>query len=246
MRNALPWARLATLTTLAVTSSTARAETCPAPPDAPAVAAIDAQRRLDYLKTALDDELKYTDLWSWTLGTAIGVFAVSQAAAIPAFQNDRDTRIDLIVGSIGMGVNALALYLLPLQLTVPLRDMQHHWNDADRCEVIARAERTLVSVQKDEARATGVTPHIINIVANVAIAVGLTAGFGQYKNGPISGMIGTAIGEGNALTQPSNLTGVLARYKAGMGSEAPKSTVGWRVTPLVGPQAAGASFVVSW
>ena len=126
--------------------------------------------------------------------------------------------------------------------------MRHHWNNPDRCEVIARAERTLVSVQKDQARATGVVPHIVNIAANVAIAVGLTVGFGQYRSGPISGIIGTAIGEGNAFSQPSNLKGVLQRYRAGQldGEAAPVSKVGWGVAPLVGPQAGGASLVLSW
>jgi hypothetical protein len=248
MRNLRGWLGVLTITiATGLTPTSASAEECPAPADAPAVASIDAQQRLDYLRRALDDELQATDTWSWTLGTLFGGIAVAQAGAIAAFPNDRDTRIDLSVGSVGLAVDALSLYVLPLQLTVPLRSMQHHWNDPNRCEVIARAERTLVSVQKDQAFATGITPHIVNILANAGIAIGLTAGFGHYKTGPITGLIGAGIGEGNAFTQPSNLKGVLAHYRAGeLDGATPPTTVGWGVAPVVGPQMTGASFALTW
>jgi hypothetical protein len=241
---------LAGILTIAASFSThaARAENCPAPADAPLVASIPAEQRLDYLARAFDDEVTATDHWSWMLGSIYTVFAASQASAIPFFPNDRDTRIDLSVGAVALGVGALSLYVLPLQLTVPLRSARRHWNEGDRCAVLAEAERTLVSVQQDEARQTGIVPHIVNVVANTGVALILILGYGHDKVGVITGMNGFALGEANAFTQPSNLRDVLARYRSGQldGAAAPSTKVGWGITPTVTRQMAGAAFGITW
>jgi hypothetical protein len=247
MRTPRCWLGITITIATALTTTSAKAELCPAPADAPAVANIEAQQRLDYLARAFDDEVRATDTWSWTLGSLFTGIAVAQAGAVAAFPNDRDTRIDLTVSSVGLAVSAGALYLLPLRLTLPLRGARSHWNDPDRCEVLARAEQTLVSVQKNQAFATGIAPHIINILANTGVALILTWGYGHYKVGPISGITGAAIGEGNAFSQPSNLKGVLARYRSGqLDGTAPASTVGWGIAPMVGQSMAGASFGVTF
>jgi hypothetical protein len=239
----------AVLTTLACLGvHSARADECPAPSDAPLVASIPAQQRLDYLARAFDEEVRATDTWSWTLGSVYTLLAAGQATAIHFFPNDRDTRIDLGVGAVSVGIGAASLYLLPLQLTVPLRSARSHWTDADRCAVLARAEATLVSVQKSQALATGIAPHIVNVLASGAIAAILIAGYGHYKTGPITAINGFALGEGNAFTQPSGLKEVLARYRSGQldGPAKKASTVGWGIVPAVGPQMTGASFAMTW
>ena len=101
-----------------LTSSQARADVCPAPADAPLVASIDAQERLDYLARAFDEEVYDTNLWSWTLGSAYTVGAVTQAAMIPVFPG-HSTNVDLSVGAVSMGAGALLLWGLPLQITLP-------------------------------------------------------------------------------------------------------------------------------
>jgi len=225
----------------------AHADMCPAPNDAPGVASIDAQQRLDYLARAFDEEVRTTDIWSWTLGSAFTVGAVAQASLIPAYPFHA-SNVDLSVGSVSMGVAALTLWVLPLQITLPLRDARKHWNDGGQCEALARAERTLASVQKDQARATGVVPHVVNILANTGIMLILGLGYDHWKVGIVSGFVGTGIGEGNALTQPSNLGEVLARYRSGQldALTPPVPKVAWGVVPTVNQQMAGASFALSW
>ncbi len=230
-----------------LTSSQARADVCPAPADAPLVASIDAQERLDYLARAFDEEVYDTNLWSWTLGSAYTVGAVTQAAMIPVFPG-HSTNVDLSVGAVSMGAGALLLWGLPLQITLPLRASRRHWNEGDRCAALARAEQTLRSVQKDQAQATGITPHIISIAANIGIALILGVGYDHWKTGLISGIIGIGLGEGNALTQPSNLGDVLARYRSGQldrTAVAPPK-LAWGIAPSVGPQMGGATFALSW
>jgi hypothetical protein len=231
-----------------LTASTARAQTCPAPADAPLVASIDAQQRLDYLAHAFDEEVRTTDLWSWTLGSAYTIGAVAQASQIPFYANEPGTRTDLYVGSVAFGVGALSNYLLPLQLTLPLRDDRRHWKDGDRCAVLARAEATLVTVQKRQAFATGPSTHIVNIVANVGIMLILGLGYNRWETGVISAVVGGALGEGNAFTQPSNLRDVLARYRSGQldAPTAPTSKLAWGVVPTVSATSGGASFALSW
>ena len=112
---------------------TARADgTCPAPADAPNVGSVDAQTRLDFLAKAFDNEIDATDTWSWALGSAFTVAGATQAAVLPLYKHDRATSIDLTVGAISFGIGALSLWVIPLQITLPLRSARKHWNEADR------------------------------------------------------------------------------------------------------------------
>jgi hypothetical protein len=105
-----------------------------------------------------------------------------------------------------------------------------------------------VSVQKTEAFQTGITPHIVNLLANTGVALILTlkAGYGHYKTGPITAINGFALGEGNAFTQPSNLRDVLARYRSGQLDRPLPPKVSWGIAPTVSPSMTGASFAMSW
>jgi hypothetical protein len=221
-----------------------RAEVCPAPEDAPAVAQVDVAERLDYLARAFDHEINDVDAWSWTWGSVYAAGTIALGVTLSLTHN-RGTRIDLTVGVISAGFGAVSLYLLPLKLTLPLRVSRAHWDASDRCTALARAERTLVDVEKDQALATGIFAHLGNVAVNAAIALILGLGYGQWTSAAVSGGIGVAIGEANVLTQPHHLHDVLARYRSGQ-FDAPEAKAAWSVVPILTHQMSGAALTVSW
>jgi hypothetical protein len=229
---------------VSLVAQNARAEDCPASEDGPAVAQGELDERLDFLARAFDREIRDVDAWSWTWGSVYtaGTVALGVAAALT---HNRETRIDLSVGAISAGFGAVSLYVLPLKLTLPLRASRTHWDAPDRCATLARAERTLVSVEKDQALATGVLAHLGNVAVNAAIALILGVGYGQWSSAALSGGIGVTIGETNVFTQPHHLREVLARYRSGQ-FDRPETKVAWSIAPVLAHQMSGATLTVSW
>jgi hypothetical protein len=230
-----------------LTARGARADVCPAPDDAPGVGKVDAQVRLDFLAHAFDREVSDIDAWSWGWGSVYVAGTIVQAVALVP-TTDHGKRIDLEVGAISTTVGALSLTVLPLQLTLPLRSARSHWGDADKCAVLARAEHTLASVEKDQALANSIVGHIGNVAVNLGIALILGVGYHQWSSAAISGGVGVAIGEANAFTQPHHLHDVLMRYRTGRfdGPDAPPLSVAWSVAPVVSPQMSGLKLAVTW
>jgi hypothetical protein len=190
------------------------AAACPAPADAPALATVDPEVRLQYLARAFDREIHDVDLWSWTWGS-IYVAAGGGQLAASLLVRDRGTHIDLRVGAISAGIGALALYGLPLQVTLPLRDARHDWGEADRCRVLLEAEATLATVASRQRVGSGWAPHIGNVLFNVGLALVLGWGYRRWTSAAWSAGIGAVIGETNILTEPHRLPGVLDRYRSG-------------------------------
>jgi len=225
-------------------SARARAEVCPAPADAPSVEQVDAGERLDYLARAFDREIETIDIWSWTWGSVYTAGTIAEGVGL-SLSRDPGARTDLTVGVIATAVGAVSLYALPLKLTLPLRASRRHWDDSDRCAILAQAERTLIRVEKDQAVANGPLAHIGNVVVNAGLVLILGLGYGRWTSAAISGGVGVAVGEANAFTQPHHLRDVLARYRAGqLGTREP--AVAWSVSPVVERRMSGAMLTVSW
>jgi hypothetical protein len=221
-----------------------RAEVCPAPQDAPAVAQVDSRERLDYLARAFDREIRDVDAWSWTWGGVYTGATIALGVALSQ-SHDRGARIDLTVGVVSTGFGAASLYLLPLKLTLPLRAARADWITADPCTILLRAERTLVRVEKDQEFATGIFTHVGNLAVNAAVVLILGWGYGRWTSAALSGGIGVAVGETNVLTEPHHLRDVLARYRSGQLDQ-PPAKVAWSIVPFVTRQMSGSAFTVSW
>jgi hypothetical protein len=225
-------------------SAQARAEVCPAPADAPAVERVDAVERLDYLARAFDREVEDIDLWSWTWGSIYTAGTIAEGVGL-SLTHDAGTRTDLTVGVVATAVGAVSLYALPLKLTLPLRASRRHWRDSDRCATLAQAERTLVQVERDQAVANGPLAHVGNVVVNVGLVLILGLGYGRWTSAAVSGGVGVAVGEANALTQPHHLRDVLARYRAGE-LDAPEPALVWSVSPVVERTGGSAVLTFAW
>jgi hypothetical protein len=222
----------------------AHADSCPAPEEAPAVASVASEERLDYLARAFDREVHDIDAWSWTWGSVYSSGTIALGVALSETR-DRGIRTDLTVGVISAAVGAVSLYGLPLKLTLPLRASRRSWDDPDRCAVLARAERTLVSVERDQRLANGILAHVGNLVANAGIALVLGLGYGRWTSAAISAGVGVGVGETNAFTQPHHLREVLARYRSGQLG-AVHAGVAWSVAGVFTREMTGVAFTASW
>jgi hypothetical protein len=229
---------------LCLVTHTAHAEVCPVPEGADPLAKVDARERLDYLARAFDREVTETDRWSWAW-TSIYVGGVAAEGALLATAHDPGKRIDDTVGLGSTAFGAVALFALPLTLTLPLRAARAHWNDPDRCKTLANAEETLLKVEKDQEFAHGVLGHIGNAAVNVGFGLLLGLGYGRWSSAALNTSIGIVVGEVNAFTQPRNLRDVLERYRSGrFDLTSPRMT--WAVVPMVSPQMSGAALRLSW
>jgi hypothetical protein len=230
-------------------AATARADVCPAPAYAPAVATVDGEARRQFLARAFDREVTDVDVWSWSWGSVYAAGAVGQGVLLP-FTSDKGKRIDLEVGIASTAFGAVSLYGLPLQLTLPLRGARRALDRGD-CVGLARAERTLLAVEKDQAFANGIAGHLGNVAVNVVFMLILGVGYHRWPSAALSVGVGIPLGEGNAFTQPHHLTDVLGRYRSGQldfrGTPGPAlPALAWSIAPIVGPHASGAALSASW
>jgi len=236
-----------------LTPTVSHADTCPAPPFAPSLASVDAKARIDFLVRAFDREIFDIDAWSWTWGSVYAAGAIGQGALLP-FTPDPGKRIDLKVGIVSTTFGAVSLYGLPLQLTLRLRSARRALSDADAadpCVALARAERTLLRVEKDQAFANGIAGHLGNVAVNLVFAGILGVGYHRWPSAALSAGVGIPLGEGNAFTQPHHLTDVLGRYRSGQldvrGTPGPPlPTFAWSIVPIVSPRLSGAALALSW
>ncbi len=234
--------------TACLLARTAAADSCPAPAYAPAVADIDAQERIAYLARAFDREIQDIDVWSWSWGSVYAAGAVAQGVLLPLTSN-AGKRIDYDVGIASTAFGAVALWGLPLQLTLPLRAARPRWHDGgDPCVALARAERALGRVERDQRFANGVAGHLGNLATNLIFAAILGFGYHRWPSAALSAGVGIPIGEANAFTQPHHLGDVLARYRTGQldtrGTPGPALSVSW--SPVVTRQSAGAAVAITW
>lgn len=227
---------------LASSAASARADACP--DTLPELAGIDPEVRLRFLSDTFHREIRDVDIWSWTWGSIYAAAAVAQAAILPVESNS-GTRTGLAVGAISAGAGSVFLYVLPLQITLPLRSTSAAWNDPDRCHLLARAETTLVDGARHQAFSNGIVPHIGNVLVNAGIALILGLGYHQWTSAAISAGVGLAIGETNAFTQPHHLPSALARYRSGAFAAAPQG-VTWWVSPSAPSAALGVSAGVTF
>ncbi|MGD0678641.1 MAG: hypothetical protein ABSC94_24805 [Polyangiaceae bacterium] len=223
----------------------ARAESCPAPADAPLLADHDSEERLAFLGRVFDREVHDLDVWSWTWGSIYATAAVAQVATIPLVQ-DKGVHEDLGAGAVSAAIGSLSLFLLPLEITLPLRGARSDWADPRRCRLLRESETTLTRVEGQQRLSTGWLPHVGNVAFNAGLALVLGWGFGRWKSAAISAGVGTAVGELNILTQPHHLAEAIERYHAGKLDQQTAAPRVWSIGPELSRRALGLSLNLQW
>lgn len=165
----------------------------------------DVEARLEAIAAAVDEEVKGLSIWSYSWGSIYAAAAVTQGVLGAVAKPGSADRIDFLFGGAAALVGSASLYLLPLRFTLPLKRLRSHWDEPDRCKLLAEAEETLAHVESEQKTARSWIAHAGNVLFNAALSLTLGLAWGHWKAGLISGVVGIAVGELNLFTQPSNL-----------------------------------------
>jgi len=226
------------------------AGTCPEMSGAdPALAARDADERLDFIRERLAGEASRGRIWNDAWSISYGLLTATQLVLVPVFE-DTGTRADLYVGAGSSAVGLLALVILPLEVMSDSselgRQLSEQGDQPDRCAVLERAESLLQSAAESEQLGVSFWMHAASALVNIGAGLILGLGFDRWESGAINAAAGIAIGELMILTQPSRLPGELQRYRSGEFESGGEQTVSWALLPGFSRSGGGLSFVLSF
>ena len=236
-----------------VLSSSSRATECPLPPGAaPALAAADAETRLKFIQKGMRRAAHKARIWAWSGAgalVAVGSFQLTGAIKVP----NRGDRIDLWAGAASIFFSVAQMAAVPPLVTIDQWTVDRHVRkagpDGDRCRLLDEAERLLVRDARSEEQGTGLGMQVATLVFNFGTGLVLGFGYNRWDSAASNIVIGTALGELQILTQPTESVTLLQRYRAGDLS-APKKSEGaavrWALVPSLGRDRAALSVALSF
>lgn len=205
----------------------------------------DSGRRVAWIQRRLARTAQSARLWlhAWELGIA-GATAID-LAFIPILGNTKSVRIDF-----GLGAATTVVGIVPLALWQPQVLDEHEAldariarGDADRCALVADAERRLVALAAAQRQQRAWYWHAGNVVINAGVTL-LFGAFHHWGSGLANGVGGVLIGELIIYTEPVDQIDDLARYRRGDLADVARAT--WRLMPTAGPHSAGLAFAYGW
>jgi len=163
-------------------------------------ATADCEARVSWIQARLARTAHRVRVWQWGWGLFAGGSTAIQLGLVPII-DDRDTRIDLLVGA-----GSTLAALVPV-LTAPSVD-EHPDPAAVDCPArLADAERRLGAAADSERSARGPWLHVANGAFNVGVGLLLGLGWGHWTSGAFSAGVGFAVGEAQLLTIPDDSIG---------------------------------------
>jgi hypothetical protein len=205
----------------------------------PALAEVDAETRLAFIRNVMRDQGKRADTWRWAW-SGIGVaLAAGQYALIPLYPPDK--RVEQAFGGTASLYLPLSLAIFPLQI-------QHYSDIIERasadteashshmmpCLVLDRAEEMLIVAAKDEAQLTGALMQVATVVLSAGYAAIFAFGFKDLAGTLLNGIGALVLGEAQFFTTPKGAIRALESYRRGDLGSAPAAppSVAWSVAPL--------------
>ncbi len=192
----------------------------------PALEAIDAETRLEFVRRIMRDQGVRADRWRWGWSAVGFVLAAGQYALIPFYPANQ--RFEQAFAG------TASLYL-PLSLAVfPLR-IQHYSDLIERaavdaeaaqghmmpCLVLDRAEDQLILAAADEASLTSALMQVATVVLSIGYGAIFAFGFKDLVGTLENGIGALVLGEAQFFTTPRGAVRALERYRRGDLSGAP-------------------------
>ncbi len=203
---------------LALGPSAAWAQRCP--PIARGSASLverDGSERLDFVRLRIDRSARRARVWTWGWSIGYGALTAGQLALVPVF-DDPGFRADLVVGAASTLAGLLMIVALPLSVMSDQGALHARLGQpvepGARCRLLGDAEGWLVRDAGDEATGAGWVMHVLNVALNAVAGLVLGLGFDRWLSGLTTFVAGTILGEVTILTQPTDLVGALAEYRA--------------------------------
>jgi hypothetical protein len=211
---------------------------CPLPPGAAsALGAADGEARLRFLQRGMRHAARKARIWAWSSAgvlLAVGNFQLLGALHVP----DRGDRIDLAVGAASVGFSLLQMAAVPPLVTIDQwrldSKVAHAAPGADRCALLAEAERFLVRDARSEEQATGFVMQAVTVLFNMGTGVVLGLAFHRWDSAASNIFLGVGLGELQILTQPTESVKLLARYREGnlTPQKGEKAALSWQLVPM--------------
>lgn len=214
-------ARLALALLLAAGPAGASVRCAPIDGAGRALALVDVEARIDFLRLHLRLGAARARWWAWTwAGVYSGLTTYNGVQLGRA--GDAAARIDASVGTAASAVGVVALALLPRKVMADQRRFDRMLASAallqggggDRCALLAEGERMLIRDAESERFGRGPLVHAGNFAINIGLGLLLGVGFGHWTQGAIVMLTGIAVGELQTMTSPSDVGESLARYRA--------------------------------
>jgi hypothetical protein len=223
--------RAGVLCALLFCSRTALSQECPIPEGAnAALAHVAPEGRLKTIQDALNHDAGRAVAWRWGWVAAYGTIAVAQLALIPVVAPP----VERYVGAPQAALALLPPLVLPLHVgfDAPVFDAKvKAAAPADLCALVKEGEEILKEDAHNEAFSASWVFHIVNVVYNFIPFAILGFGFHDWKGAALAGGVGFVLGEVQILTQPNNLSGVWANYKAGNIGSPPPPKLSFSISP---------------
>lgn len=214
----------------------------------PVLAGLDAEARLEFIRTRLRHDAWRARQWSWGFG---GSYALLTAASLAIAPNIKDaaSRPDIYVGAGSAGVGLGLIVLAPLTVMRDSDALEYHLAHAspqvDRCRLLAIAETMLIRDAASEKFGRGWFTQTGNALLGVAAALILGLGYDRWVPGVVNGVASIAVGELMILTQPIGLVRDLRNYRAG-DLRVPtrrRQRVAWSLSPNLARHSVGLQLV---
>lgn len=110
-----------------------------------------------------------------------------------------------MVGAFGSAFSGALTLLTPLGVEAAARDLQSS-TALGPCERLGYDEGLALRYGEEEAKRTGLAPHLFAIGGSAAVGAFIAIAFHHGVSGLITAATGVLLGEGQILTQPTNLT----------------------------------------
>jgi hypothetical protein len=234
-----------------LTTASARATECRAiAGGSPALAAIDAETRLRWLDQRLAVDARRARIWAVTWGMFYGTVTIGELA-IMTTQTTAGEKADNVAGAATAFIGLLSIAVIPLQIMPDQRWWEKHLKahrGDDLCALVNTAEQLLVRDAQSEA--FGVSPliHVGNFVLNIAAGLALGLAYNRWAAFGYTTLLGIAVGELQAGTQPTDAVEDLRLYKRGELDARPRPPrLGdLALLPMLRSDGGGAMLLLRW
>jgi hypothetical protein len=209
----------------------------------PALGAIDAETRLRWLDQHLASGAARARIWAWTWRAAYTGVTIVEVARAATATNTSDRAAD-IVGAASSFIGVAANLILPLKVMGDQRWWAKHYA---ACSLLNTAERLFIRDAESEEFGVGPLVHVGNFIINIAGGLVLGLGYDKWAAFAYTSLVGIAVGEIQAATQPTDVVEDLRLYRAGQLAAQPnRPRLGLAMAPLPLRDGGGASVTLRW
>ena len=215
----------------------------------PALGAIDAETRLRWLDRHLRADAARARIWAWTWRAAYSGVTVVQVVRAGLATDSGDQAAD-IVGAASAFIGVAANVILPLKVMGDQRWWSKHYAHAagdDPCALLNTAELLFIRDAESEAFGVGPLTHVGNFIINIAGGLVLGLGYGRWSAFAYTSLVGIAVGEVQAATQPTDVIEDLRLYRAGqLGGGLNPPRLGVAMAPILLRDGGGLALTLRW